>query len=254
MSLCTKFMITVELGLSGTGPSSTGKQIVLYTFCASYLHEQRWCWFPDCNTKQTCVCKPCKVGTDGRHPAMHPGQRASFSMPVKYRVVSRRQSLACMSAARARPSAGVWSPSQIRAFVSIGCRLVRCCRGMCEHAAGPPASFGLHLSVLGQSGLVQEQHCHVISVIAAHWCSLSRGVAEMRQELVKLAAWAGEIEAMRMGTTMGSLHLEAGTLRLALLPIVTRAQTQAYLLNCLPANLPVPRPCLYALTTWPPDI
>ena len=70
----------------------------------------------------------------------------------------------------------------------------------------------------------------------------------MRQELVKLAGWVGEIEAMRMGTTMGSLHLEAGSLRLALLPIVTRSQTQACLLSWLRAVPPAPASwlCVYS--------
>lgn len=48
----------------------------------------------------------------------------------------------------------------------------------------------------------------------------------MRQELGRLAQWRGELDAMRMGASLGALHLGATTLKASLLPIVTTAQMQ----------------------------
>lgn len=62
-----------------------------------------------------------------------------------------------------------------------------------------------------------------------------RGVQQLRRELKRHADWNAQLEAMKTGATMGSLHVEANGLKLSLKPIIASAHTQV----CV-SSMPVP--------------
>ena len=54
----------------------------------------------------------------------------------------------------------------------------------------------------------------------------------MRRELRRHAEWREVIAAMKTGAMLGSLHLDANTLKSTLTPITHTAQTQVRAPNC----------------------